>query len=272
MPLRPNILLLMADQQRAETLEPGGPCQTPNLDRLAQRGVRFTHALTPNAVCSPARASLFTGLYPSGHGMVDCTHSVPAYRADLVEGLTFWSQRLHEAGYAGGYFGKWHVERSNELSQFGFDEFIAAHGGPDYEAYRQSLGLTRERSWVKRHMLETPGYRDLFMYGVTGDPPEALEPYFLYSKGIDFIRAHAPKASSERNEAGGRSDAGGSIEGEDAPWFCVVSTLEPHDPYVAPRHWYERYRPEELALPVSLEDDLREKPGIQRRLRGVWHT
>jgi arylsulfatase A-like enzyme len=249
MSTRPNVLLLIADQQRGDTLDPSGPCRTPHLDRLAATGVRFARAHTTNAVCSPSRASLFTGLYPSRHGMVDCTHSVPAYRADLRAGLPFWSQRLHDAGYAGAYFGKWHVERSNDLSRFGFDEYIATSGGPELAAHRAQLGLPRERNLSLRRAVRQPGYRDLQFYGVTEDPPEALEPYFLYSKGIDFIRA---QAAAQR------------------PWFCVVSTHEPHDPYVTPRHTFERYRVDEIPLPISYADDLRDKPGIQRRLREVW--
>ena len=50
----PNILFLMTDQMQARVLEPDNPCRTPNLDRLAARGVRFRRAYTPNAVCSPA--------------------------------------------------------------------------------------------------------------------------------------------------------------------------------------------------------------------------
>src|SRR3990170_4873547 len=103
---RPNVLLLIADQQRGDTLSPTSPCHTPHLDRLISSGIRFSRAHTTNAVCSPARASLFTGLYPSRHGMVDCTHSVPDYRADLLPNLPFWSQRLRDAGYTGAYFGK----------------------------------------------------------------------------------------------------------------------------------------------------------------------
>ena len=63
---RPNILLIMTDQQRWDTLGCyGAPvCRTPNIDKLASRGVRFSTAFTPTSPCSPARAALFTGLYP----------------------------------------------------------------------------------------------------------------------------------------------------------------------------------------------------------------
>ena len=65
-PDRPNILLIISDQQRAETLGFAGktPCRTPNLDALATGGVSFDRAITPCPLCGPARASIFTGLCP----------------------------------------------------------------------------------------------------------------------------------------------------------------------------------------------------------------
>ena len=69
---RPNILVLMTDQQRYDTVSAYGLnpiCRTPHVDRLAQNGVLFTHAFTPTAICSPARASFYTGLYPHKHGV-----------------------------------------------------------------------------------------------------------------------------------------------------------------------------------------------------------
>src|SRR5262245_27660824 len=63
---RPNILFLMADQFRADALGASGNTwvRTPSLDRLAAGGVRFSNAYTPQALCTPARASLMTGVYP----------------------------------------------------------------------------------------------------------------------------------------------------------------------------------------------------------------
>ena len=89
---RPNLLVLMTDQQRADTLDPSSPCRTPNLQRLAAQGARFPRCYSTNPICSPSRASLMTGLLPHSHGMVDCTHTVEPYRADLKPGLPFWSR------------------------------------------------------------------------------------------------------------------------------------------------------------------------------------
>ena len=81
---RPNILFLMTDHTGAQATAPGSACLTPNLDALAMEGVRFGRAYTPNAICSPARASLMTGLYPSTHGMWDCTHTQRPAWVDVV--------------------------------------------------------------------------------------------------------------------------------------------------------------------------------------------
>ena len=69
---RPNIVVLMSDQQRLDTVGAYGlnsVCKTPNIDTLAARGMRFDNAFTPTAICSPARASFYTGLYPHKHGV-----------------------------------------------------------------------------------------------------------------------------------------------------------------------------------------------------------
>ncbi|MCZ6676269.1 MAG: sulfatase-like hydrolase/transferase [Candidatus Poribacteria bacterium] len=96
---QPNVLFLITDQQQAATVAPGSPCRTPHLEQLSAEGTRFSRAYTVNAICSPTRASLFTGMLPHTHGMVDCTHTVEDYRARFRRGLTLWSQRLQEAGY-----------------------------------------------------------------------------------------------------------------------------------------------------------------------------
>ena len=173
----PNLLFLITDQQRADTVDPDGPCQTPHLDRLAAAGTRFARCYAPNPICSPTRASLMTGLLPHSHGMVDVTHAVPAYRARLQEGLPFWTQALQQAGYRTAYFGKWHVERSNRLERFGFDVYEVAR-------YHQLQGLVqRDEPMAVRCMVQQKGYRDFLLYGVVDEPVEATPEYQLYSDG-----------------------------------------------------------------------------------------
>ena len=109
---RPNILLVITDDQRYDTLsvvqaeqsEKGRfPwTETPNLDRLARDGVRFRNAFVVNSVCSPSRASILTGLYSHYNGIAN-------NRTPFPENATTYVKLLREAGYRTGYFGKWHM-------------------------------------------------------------------------------------------------------------------------------------------------------------------
>jgi len=90
---RPNILFLMTDHTNSQALAPGSQCITPNLDKLASEGRRFGRCYTTNAICSPARASLMTSLFPSTHGMWDCTHTQRAEWVDVpANRFTYFSQ------------------------------------------------------------------------------------------------------------------------------------------------------------------------------------
>ena len=246
----PNILFLITDQQQAATVNPTSPCQTSNLDRLSTGAVRFSRAYTVNAICSPTRASLFTGMLPHTHGMVDCTHTVEDYRARFRKGLTLWSQRLEQMGYRTGYFGKWHVERSNQLDEFGFAEY-ELHASKKFKAYQNSLGLPPQAErFVKRHLVKQPGYRDCPLYGVIDGEPEETSEYYLYSQGIKFLQ----KAAQDQSK----------------PWCLTISTTAPHDPYFALKRYYDLYPTSEIEQPPNFHDDLKDKPNIYRRMQDVW--
>ncbi|HIC89000.1 MAG TPA: DUF4976 domain-containing protein [Anaerolineae bacterium] len=241
---QPNLLFLITDQQQGHTVDPDSPCQTPTLDRLASRGTRFSRCYAPNPICSPTRASLFTGVLPHSHGMVDCTHTVEPYRARLKSDLPFWPRRLHAAGYNVGYLGKWHVERSHRLGNFGFDVY-------DVERYHQQLGLVeRGEPMLLRGVVRQKGYKDFLLYGVTEQSVKETPEYRLYSDGIRFLTEV-------------------SVE-PDRPWALFLSSEAPHDPYVVPRAYYERYDPTTIPRPLSFDDDLADRPAIYRRIQRVW--
>lgn len=242
----PNLLWLISDQQRADTVGRATLCQTPHLNELGARGTRFTRCYAPNPICSPTRASLMTGQLPHTHGMVDCTHTVEPYRADLRRDLPFWPQRLKAAGYRTGYFGKWHIERSNRLENYGFDTY-------DVEQYHQQLGLVeRDEEMQIRRAVAHKGYRDFLLYGVVDMPPEETAEHRLYSDGIGFLEEAAREP--------------------DQPWALFLSSEAPHDPFVVPRTYYERYDPAAIPKPENFEDDLADRPYIYRRLQAVWES
>ena len=125
---RLNILFILTDQHRYDTLGCyGAPiCRTPNIDSIAERGVRFERAYTPASPCSPARAALFTGLYPHKNH-VDVNDRVLNPDAPTL------ASELGEAGYNLGYAGKWHVDRNTVPTEHGFV-------GKDFPGYGYPAG------------------------------------------------------------------------------------------------------------------------------------
>ena len=91
----------MCDQLNAGVLSCyGGPVPTPNIDRVAQEGVRLDHAVCPYPVCSPSRASMITGLYPHTHGIV---HNVMRLDYPSVPSLELPDQPGNQSGSPGVY-------------------------------------------------------------------------------------------------------------------------------------------------------------------------
>ena len=126
---RPNLVLILADDQRYDTLscDGGERVQTPALDRLAAEGARFTRAYVTTSLCCPARASLFTGLYANVHGVRNNEDKV-----DFLHEHVGFPQLLQESGYATGFFGKWHVYNPGAMPQPGFDRWVSFDGQGQY--------------------------------------------------------------------------------------------------------------------------------------------
>ena len=118
--MKPNFLFFLPDGMQAETVDPEHICLTPNIGRVADRGMRFTSAHATLPTCSPSRASLMTGLLPHNHGVLQVEHCADEDQCNLRVKHPHWAQRLQNIGYHTGYFGKWHIERSNKLENFGW--------------------------------------------------------------------------------------------------------------------------------------------------------
>lgn len=237
---KPNVIFLMSDQMAQSVVMPGSQCIMPNVQKLVSDSIVCTNAYTSNPICSPARASLMTGLLPHAHGMVDVTHAVPAYRAEYNYSLDTFSNVLQDQGYTNGYFGKWHVERSHNLAEFGYAEYLTERTIP-------SIKTTA----IKKTILSNPGtgYEDKIVGGVYAEAPEVSEEFFVYEKAMNFI---------ERSIATGK------------PFCSFISTYAPHDPYTVPKSVYDLYEGMDIALPENWADNLVDKPNIYKRLQQVW--
>jgi len=154
-PAKPNFVIILGEGHgwsstsvQMDDAVPGSKStvvRTPNLDKLAQAGMRFADYYAPSPRCTPSRATLFTGKSPAqlhmtfvGEGKKESGTSEnsrllpPAASMELATGETTIAELLKQAGYATAHFGKWHVGRANP-SQHGFDESDGAtnNGGPD---------------------------------------------------------------------------------------------------------------------------------------------
>jgi arylsulfatase A-like enzyme len=130
----PNIVLILTDNQGAWTLGCyGNPdIRTPNIDRLAREGMLFENCFSSNAVCSPTRATLLTGLMPSQHGVhsflgAGAPQTGPRSHSTIAEFRTL-PKILSEAGYTCGLCGKWHLG-DNLRSQEGFTYWVTMPTG-----------------------------------------------------------------------------------------------------------------------------------------------
>jgi uncharacterized sulfatase len=146
-----KIVLIMTDSQGTNVLGCYGAqgCRTPNIDRLAEEGVRFERAYTTCPVCSPARGALFTGIYPHANGCWG--NSMP-----LAENIRTIGERLSEAGYHNAYIGKWHLDA---FDYFGTGECPAGWDARYWYDMRRYLEeLTPEQRQRSRSWEPDPGF------------------------------------------------------------------------------------------------------------------
>jgi arylsulfatase A-like enzyme len=200
---RPNILLILADDLGYSDLGCfGGEIATPNLDRLARGGVRFTQFYN-SARCCPSRAALMTGLYPHQAGMGNMTSPkggdprFPGYVGRIPETTPFLPRILNDAGYSTLMAGKWHLEQPGPV-QRGFDEFYGmVHGFDsfwDSSRYTRLPADRRSRAYTEGSFYATDAITDHaidFVQSARGTP----KPWFLYlAYNAPHFPLHAPKA------------------------------------------------------------------------------
>lgn len=173
-PTRPNIMILMTDQERADVALPHG-FALPARERLAARGVRFGMHHTPTAPCSPARSTMFTGLQAPVNGVLDNVGNSEYMsgnfnlkganaqaNASMSTSIPTLGTVMKKAGYHTAYIGKWHLSDPvgtdvTALSGYGFDEAIDILGGgsPD-EGLEHDPGVAQHAiSWLQQHRDDT---------------------------------------------------------------------------------------------------------------------
>lgn len=138
-----NVIFILTDNQGAWTLGcyDNPDIRTPHIDQLAKQGVRFTHALSSNPVCSPTRATFLTGLIPSQHGLhsfLDAKFMMGPEAYNTLEEFTSLGEILRDQGYTCGLSGKWHLG-ANMTPTEGFTYWVTKPDGSTREFYDQEV-------------------------------------------------------------------------------------------------------------------------------------
>jgi len=243
---RPNILWIMLDDGRADTLGCyGAPwAKTPNLDALANNGVRFDVAIVQNPVCVPSRKSIKTGMYAHEVGPVAMGRP-PEKKGDYIDSARM--KRLNEspnlldawaqAGMKPVNVGKVHgFRRSFDLR--GDAPMLLNVGGKPTGYFKKKYGadsdiLDAPRSFTKTHHWQIGGVLDV--------PPEETETWRLGDMAVDTL---------------------GEMAAKDEPFFLRVSFHAPHVACYVPREYY--IDPKTIDLPLPTEEELKSKPKFEQ--------
>ncbi|MCA1809203.1 MAG: sulfatase-like hydrolase/transferase [Kiritimatiellia bacterium] len=252
-----NILYIMTDQQRYDSLGLAGQsiCRTPCLDRLAARGVNFSNAYSVCALCTPARASMLTGLYPHKHKLlINQDHQHPV-ADEFPDHIRLISNDLKDAGYNCGYAGKWHCGTTKVPSTYGFEGMDV----PGYGSHQRNpyiLEYQRRNGLAPPELLECipeSARASNKLTGTTGTfsgPPQACEPWFTAEYSIDLMRRYA-----DAYQTAGK------------PFMMFTSFWGPHHPCNVPEPYASMYLPKDVRLWGSFYDDLKSKPRAQQIFR-----
>ncbi len=237
---RPDILILMTDQQRADCVGASGNSviQTPNMDRIATEGAYFTQACSVAPLCMPARASFITGLYPHNHGMWNNAGRLPAHDETIFH-------HLQRAGYRTAHVGKSHyyVHRREHMAEW--EPYMHARGldyvhettGPWATLHTDSY-MTDD--WQQKGLLQA--FRE--DYERRRQDPAGVWPSPLPTE--DFMDSYIGRQAVSMLDA----------YDEPNPLCLFVGFGGPHPPWDAPGDYATMYDPDEMPAPVCPSEAL----------------
>ena len=236
---RPNVLVIMSDQQKATASHLYGNsfCQTPSMERLADDGVLFEHAITPHPLCMPARVSFWASQFPHTHGGRRNQTPMPA---GVEHAWKIWKN----AGYTTGLIGKNHCFVREEDRRL-FDVWNAfTHGGQSegpntwgMDWFRPEEGRRKVAECIRAMPSQTPS----FAYGSNDLPLEDHSTGLIAGQTVRFLEQH-----------------------RDAPFALWVSLPDPHEPWMAPRQYTSMFPRDQIELPPQRADEFSDGTAPER--------
>jgi arylsulfatase A-like enzyme len=194
LPRKPNLIVFLPDQQRADTIAcyGGKKVHAPNLNKLAAESVVFERAYVTHPVCTPSRSSLMTGTWPHTNGCN--SNSVPLDRRFRV-----FPELMEDKDYYAAYMGKWHLGDEGPAGR-GFHEWVSTESRGDYTNFLISSGILPDK--------QSGQFSEL---AISKLPLELSRPKYLEKRACEFIEKHQRE-----------------------PFILVVAFVEPHSPYNGP--------------------------------------
>ncbi len=275
---RPNVLIFVTDQHRNDHLGCNGNpiLRTPNIDRLAQSGVVFERAYVANPLCMPARASMFTGRTPRGHGVrtngIPLSSQIPTF----PEALRLAGYRTHSIGKlhmgvyeipkkAGSVAGKpeehpesYHTWSNRCLTQlpmpyFGFEtaELTSGHTDHVFGHYAQWMEDEYPGMLERMHVSSASAVHapDTWTMDI---PEQCHHSHWIADRAIEFLQSEA--------------------QTQERPFFLWCSFPDPHHSYACPAPWADMYQAADMPLPNRRKGELEELPPFYREIyeQGKW--
>jgi arylsulfatase len=247
---RPNIVFLMSDSHRFDALGCAGNdiVQTPNLDRLARQGVRFSHTYCQGPLCQPSRASLITGQYLHQHGQtwndINMNPEWPTLMKSLQQAGYFTAKvgKAHFAGKGSAFPSKDLREIEPWCRRFGLDWLLEEYdrgvhlGAGIITPFTEYL---KSRNLLQTYIAETPHVgpqsdtRGMYTGKISKLPQEHTQTSFLADRTVEWLRSYK----------------------QDKPFFLWVSFIDPHPPVVDDARWAARYQDASIpAKPATMPD------------------
>lgn len=232
---RKNVIWIVTDQQRAETLSINGSenSSTPHLDSLARTGVNFTNAVSGCPLCCPFRGSMLTGLYPH--------KCVPGHEYQMNPKQKTIADVFQEQGYDTFYLGKWHLDGAKEAEERAGTHIVPRDRRGGFASW---LGYENNNAQYDCYLHGHKGEKEVEIFRLPGYETDAMTDIFL-----EYL-----KNQSRNNQ----------------PFFAVLSVQPPHDPYVAPAGTQRNHMPSNINFRKNVPDVpyIREQAG--RELAGYY--
>lgn len=277
-----NIIFICTDQHRKDSLKIYNKdtlCKTPNIDKLASESVVFNNAYTTCPVCTPARSSMQTGLFPSKTGFESNTFQSGSRCHELQDTDYLLSRRLNSIGYNCGFTGKWHlgIGADKTASEEGlsllnalnnrYDMTIAPYVnygtlptdvgyiGDDFPGHGNGgWAYPQFHEYLKQNNLElnivntTPPKRpgDHSTLGEVLSPIESTIEYYVTQRAIDLID---------------------DLSKQDKPFFFNLNYWGPHEPFFPPKEYLDMYRDLDIPEWESFKEDSSTMPRCYELIR-----